>query len=165
VASTPFAGLEADDRGFLATDLVTRRLPRHHDIYAVGDAGDFPVKQAFLAFLQADAAASHLAADILGTEPEVGFDPVSMCIMEQLDKATFAKVPLRLTGDPLHPVEVRPDADGAYRVGSGKLWRAGKKMLGTSVPWRFSHGLPFHAGAFWSGMDVGLRAMSGVFSD
>jgi sulfide:quinone oxidoreductase len=165
VASTPFAGLDADDRGFLATDLATRRLQRHPDIYAVGDAGDFPVKQAFLAFLQGDAAASQLAADILGTEPEVSFDPVSMCIMEQFDKATFAKVPLRVTGDPAHPVEVRPDANGAYRVGSSKIWRMGKKMLGTSVPWRFRHGLPFHGGAFWSGMDVGLKAMSGVFSD
>jgi sulfide:quinone oxidoreductase len=165
VASTPFAGLEADDRGFLATDLATRRLQRHPDIYAVGDAGDFPVKQAFLAFLQGDAAASQLAADILGTEPELSFDPVSMCIMEQFDKATFAKVPLRVTGNPSHPVEVRPDANGAYRVGSSKIWRMGKKMLGTSVPWRFRHGLPFHGGAFWSGMDIGLKAMSGVFSD
>jgi sulfide:quinone oxidoreductase len=165
VASTPFAGLEADDRGFLATDLATRRLVKHPEVYAVGDAGDFPVKQAFLAFLQADAAASQLAAEIRGEEEALTFDPVSMCIMEQFDKATFAKVPLRLTGDPSHPIEVRPDADGDYRVGSGRLWRAGKKMLGTSVPWRFRHGRPFHAGAFWSGMDVGLKAMSGALSD
>ena len=165
IASTPFAGLEADDRGFLATDLATRRLVRHPEIYAVGDAGDFPVKQAFLAFLQADAAASQIAAEIQGTEEALTFDPVSMCIMEQFDKATFAKVPLRLTGDPAHPIEVRPDANGAYRVGSGKLWRVGKKMLGTSVPWRFRHGRPFHGGPFWSGMDVGLKAMSGALSD
>lgn len=165
VASTPFPGLQADDRGFLATDLPTRRVQGHPEIYAVGDAGDFPVKQAFLAFLQADAAASQLAGAILGTEPELTFDPVSMCIMEQFDKATFAKVPLRLTGDPAHPVEVRPEANGDYRVGSSRIWRMGKKMLGTSVPWRFRHGRPFHAGAFWSGMDVGLKAMSGAFSD
>jgi NADH dehydrogenase FAD-containing subunit len=165
VASTSFPQLGVDERGFLATDLATRRLTKHPEIYAVGDAGDFPVKQAFLAFLQADAAASQIAAEILGAEPELTFDPVSMCIMEQFDKATFAKVPLRLTGDPVHPVEVRPGADGAYRVGSSKIWRMGKKMLGTSVPWRFRHGRPFHGGAFWSGMDVGLRAMSGAFSD
>jgi sulfide:quinone oxidoreductase len=165
VASTPFAGLDADDRGFLATDLATRRLVRHPEIYAVGDAGDFPVKQAFLAFLQADAAASQISSEILGTDSPLAFDPVSMCIMEQFDKATFAKVPLRLTGDPAHPVEVRPDANGTYRVGSSRIWRVGKKMLGTSVPWRFRHGLPFHSGPFWSGMDVGLKAMSGAFSD
>jgi len=164
IASTPFPGLQADDRDFLATELGSRRLPAHPEIFAVGDAGDFPVKQAFLAFLQADAAASHLAAELLGGEPQLDFDPVSMCVMEQFDKATFAQVPLRLTGDPDHPIEVRPDANGEYRVGSSKAWRAGKKMLGHSVPWRFSRGEPFHGGAFWRGMDLGLRAMSGVLA-
>jgi len=164
IASTPFPGLEADERGFLATELSSRRLVDHPEIYAVGDAGDFPVKQAFLAFLQADAAASHLAAELLGKEPELDFDPVSMCVMEQFDKATFAQVPLRLTGDSAHPIEVRPDANGDYRVGSSKAWRVGKKMLGRSVPWRFGRGEPFHGGAFWRGMDVGLRAMSGVLA-
>jgi sulfide:quinone oxidoreductase len=43
-------------------------------------------------------------------------------------------------------------------------WRAGKKALGLSVPWRFRHGRPFHGGAFWRGMDLGLRAMSGALS-
>lgn len=164
VASTAFAGLPTDDRGFLETELDSRRVIGHSEVFAVGDAGDFPVKQAFLAFLQADAAASHLAAEVLGGEPETSFDPVSMCVMEQFDKATFAQVPLRLTGDPEHPVEVRPDANGDYRVGSSKSWRAGKKMLGMSVPWRFSRGEPFHGGSFWRGMDTGLRAMSSVLA-
>ena len=164
VASTPFAGLPADERGFLRTDLASRRLLEHPEIFAVGDAGDFPIKQAFLAFLQGDAAASHLAAEILGERSQLDFDPVSMCVMEQFDKATFAQVPLRLTGDPARPIEVRPDADGDYRVGSSKLWRAGKKTLGLSVPWRFSRGEPFHGGNFWRGMDAGLKAMSGVLA-
>jgi sulfide:quinone oxidoreductase len=164
VASTPFEGLEADDRGFLLTDLGTRRVVGHPEIFAVGDAGDFPVKQAFLAFLQADAAAAQLAAEALGTEPALEFDPVSMCVMEQFDKATFAQVPLRLTGDPEHPIEVRPEANGQYRVGSSKAWRAGKKMLGHSVPMRFSRGEPFHGGNFWRGMDAGLKAMSRVLA-
>ena len=51
-----------DDRGFIQTALGSRQVVGHPDIYAVGDAGDFPVKQAFLAFLQADAAAEHLSA-------------------------------------------------------------------------------------------------------
>jgi sulfide:quinone oxidoreductase len=159
VAATAFSGLRADERGFLATELASRRLVDHPEIFAVGDAGDFPVKQAFLAFLQADAAAAHIAAAITGAEPATGFDPVSMCVMEQFDKATFAKVPLRLTDDPARPVEVRPDANGAYRVGSSVAWRAGKKMLGMSVPWRFRNGKPFHGGAFWRGMELGLGAM------
>jgi sulfide:quinone oxidoreductase len=164
VASTPFAGLRADDRGFLATDPASRRLLDHPEVFAVGDAGDFPVKQAFLAFLQADAAAGHLASEVTAGAPAASFDPISMCVMEQFDKATFAQVPLRLTGDPERPIEVRPDAGDDYRVGSSRAWRAGKKMLGYSVPWRFSRGEPFHGGNFWRGMDLGLRAMSGVLS-
>jgi sulfide:quinone oxidoreductase len=164
IAATPFPGLKADDRGFLATELSSRRLVGHPEIFAVGDAGDFPVKQAFLAFLQADAVAAHLAAELLGGEPQTSFDPVSMCVMEQFDKATFAQVPLRLTGDPERPIEVRPGADGDYRVGNSKAWRAGKKMLGFSVPWRFGRGEPFHGGAFWRGMGAGLRAMSSVLA-
>jgi NADH dehydrogenase FAD-containing subunit len=164
VAAQPFAGLKSDERGFLLTDLESRRLPDHPEIYAVGDAGDFPVKQAFLAFLQADAAAAQITAELLGGPPEVSFDPVSMCVMEQFDKATFAQVPLRLTGDPERPIEVRPGAEDEYLVGSSLAWRAGKKMLGMSVPWRFGRGEPFHAGNFWRGMDVGLKGMSAVLA-
>lgn len=160
VAAHAFAGLPTDDRGFIATDLASRRVVSHPEIFAVGDAGDFPVKQAFLAFLQADAAAEHIAAELTGETPALSFDPVSMCVMEQFDKATFAQVPLRLTGDPARPVEVRPDAGDDYRVGSSKAWRLGKMMLGHAVPWRFAHGLPFHSGPFWAGMDVGLKGMS-----
>ena len=165
IAATAFPGLEADDRGFLATDLATRRLPAYPEVFAVGDAGDFPVKQAFLAFLQADVAASQIAAELGAKQEALSFDPVSMCVMEQFDKATFAQVPLRLTGDPAHPIEVRPDANGDYRVGSSVAWRAGKRMLGLSVPWRFRNGLPFHGGLFWRGMETGLKGMARVLAD
>jgi NADH dehydrogenase FAD-containing subunit len=164
VAAVPFPGLESDERGFIATEAASRRALGHQRVFAVGDAGDFPVKQAFLAFLQADAAAAHISSELLGGEPLHSFDPVSMCVMEQFDKATFAQVPLRLTGDPAHPIEVRPDANGDYRVGSSRAWRLGKKMLGYSVPWRFGRGEPFHGGAFWTGMNAGLKVMSGVLA-
>jgi sulfide:quinone oxidoreductase len=160
VASTPFPGLPVDARGFITTELGTRRVKGHADVYAVGDAGDFPVKQAFLAFLQADAAAEHLSAEILGTKPALEFDPVSMCVMEQFDKATFAQVPLRLTGVPERPTEVRADARELYRVGSSATWRLGKKLLGVYLPWRFGAGNPFHAGLPWKGMEAGLKVMS-----
>jgi hypothetical protein len=65
-----------------------------------------------------------------GLPSEFAFDPVSMCVMEEFDRATFAQVPLRLTGDPGRPVEVRPDANGTYKVGVSPVWRLGKKMLG-----------------------------------
>jgi sulfide:quinone oxidoreductase len=160
IAASAFAGLPADERGFMTTNLGTRQIVGHPDIYAVGDAGDFPVKQAFLAFLQADAAAEHLASQILGTEPACTFEPTSMCVMEQFDKATFAQVPLRLTGRPERPVEVRPDALELYRVGSSPAWRLGKKLLGVYLPWRFGAGEPFHAGMPWKGMEAGLKVMS-----
>jgi NADH dehydrogenase FAD-containing subunit len=159
VSALRYASLPSDERGFIATELTTRRVAGHDDIYAPGDAGDFPVKQAFLAFLQADAVADHIASVVGAHEFSTPFDPVSMCVMEMFDKATFAQVPLRVTGDPAHPVEVRPDANGAYKVGTSPVWRLGKKVLGFSVPMRFSAGEPFHAGMGWQVMDVGLKGM------
>ena len=158
-------GLPTDDRGFLACEPDTRQVTGWPEIYAPGDAGDFPVKQAFLAFLQADAAADHLASRI-GRRPFVHpFDPVSMCVMEMFDKATFAQVPLRLTGDATDPVAVRPGANGAYRVGVSPLWRLGKKTLGLYLPLRFRRGQPFHAGTAWQAMDLGLKGMARVLAD
>ena len=165
ISAVTYDGLPADDRGFLQTEFETRQVARHPDVYAPGDAGDFPVKQAFLAFLQADAVAEHIAGRVQGRAPRVSFDPISMCIMEMLDKAVFAQVPLRLTGDPALPVEVRPGADDLYKVGVSPVWRLGKKMLGAVVPMRFHAGEPFHAGTAWQLMDVGLKGMKGVLAD
>jgi NADH dehydrogenase FAD-containing subunit len=164
VAEVTYPTFPGDDRGFIQTALGSRQVVGHPDIYAVGDAGDFPVKQAFLAFLQADAAAEHLSARVLGTEPELAFEPISMCVMEQFDKATFAQVPLRLTGVPEKPIEVDPAAIDAYKVGSYLAWRLGKKALGYYLPFRFALGNPFHAGVPWKGMEVGLKAMSGLMA-
>lgn len=165
VSGVRYEALPSDDRGFLKTDLETRLVTGYDDAYAPGDAGDFPIKQAFLAFLQADAVADHIGAEIADRAFRQPFDPVSMCIMEMFDKATFAQVPVELTGDPERPVRVRPDADGDYKVGTSQVWRLGKKMLGFSVPMRFSAGEPFHAGKAWQAMDVGIKAMSGVLAD
>src|SRR5581483_9307203 len=128
VSAVRYDALPADERGFIHTEPATRRVVGLPDVYAPGDAGDFPVKQAFLAFLQADTVAEHIAASAGIHSFDRPFDPVSMCIMEMFDKATFAQVPLELTGDPAAPVAVRADADGAYKVGTGATWRLGKKM-------------------------------------
>jgi sulfide:quinone oxidoreductase len=164
VAGVSYPALPSDERGFVVTDLPTRLVGGRDDVYAPGDAGDFPIKQAFLAFLQADTVAEHIVADVTGRAFERPFDSVSMCIMEMLDTATFAQVPVELTGDPSLPVRVRPDADGDYKVGTSPAWRLGKKMLGFSVPARFALGDPFHAGRTWQAMDVGIKAMSGVLA-
>jgi sulfide:quinone oxidoreductase len=165
VAATRYDGLPQDERGFLKTELASRRVSGQERIYAPGDAGDFPVKQAFLAFLQADATAEAIAAEV-GTRGAAAqpFDPVSMCVMEEFNTATFAQVPLALTGDPAQPVTVRPDANGAYRVGVSPLWRIGKKMLGLYLPFRFNAGQPFHAGPPWRAMELGLKGMSSALA-
>ena len=62
VSAVRYDALPSDERGFIETDTTTRQVAGHADIYAPGDAGDFPVKQAFLAFLQADTVAEHIAA-------------------------------------------------------------------------------------------------------
>ena len=165
VSAVSYESLPSDERGFLRTEADTRALAGVPDVYAPGDAGDFPVKQAFLAFLQADTVAEHIAGSAGGHPFEQPFDPVSMCIMEMFDKATFAQVPLELTGNPTRPVAVRPGAGDDYKVGTGTVWRLGKKMLGATVPMRFHAGEPFHAGLGWQMMEVGLKGMSAVLAD
>jgi sulfide:quinone oxidoreductase len=165
VAAVRYDALASDERGFVRTDLETRLASGHDDVYVPGDAGDFPIKQAFLAFLQADAVADHIASEVSNRRFRTPFDPVSMCIMEMFDKATFAQVPVELTGDPALPVRVRPDANGEYKVGTSPLWRLGKKLVGVTVPMRFAAGEPFHAGRAWQLMDVGIGAVSGVLAD
>jgi sulfide:quinone oxidoreductase len=140
------------------------RVKGLEDIYSVGDIANFPVKQAFLAFLQADAAAEHLKSVILDQEPEFYFESVSMCIMEQFDKATFAQVPVKISSNPDIPVEIDEEKNGLYRVGSGKIWRLGKKMLGMYLPLRFKYGNPFHAGIPWKIMEKGVEIMSKIFA-
>lgn len=164
-AACSFPALPTDDRGFISVDRSSRRVTGRERVFAVGDAGNFPIKQAFLALLQGDAAADHLAADILGRKPEVDFAPMSMCVMEQFDKAVFAQVPLRYTNDDERPVEVDTSDTDHYKVGVSPLWRLGKSVLGFYLPWRFGSGKPFHAGFAWNVMDLGLKTMSRVMAD
>jgi sulfide:quinone oxidoreductase len=164
VAAVRYDGLPQDERGFLETEAGSRRVAGQERVYAPGDAGDFPVKQAFLAFLQADAAAEAIAEEIGIHGAARPFDPVSMCVMEEFDTATFAQVPLEVTGDAAQPVAVRADADGAYKVGVSPLWRIGKKMLGVYLPLRFNAGQPFHAGPPWRAMELGLKGMSSALA-
>lgn len=164
IAAERFPGLPADDRGFLQVEPDSRRVKGRGDIFAVGDAADFPIKQAFLALLQAAAAAEHLAAEIAGRKPEVNFEPMSMCVMEELNKATFAQVPLKYTGDPARPVAVDAEDVEHYKVGVSPVWRAGKALLGLYLPWRFGSGEPFHAGFAWHAMDLGLKVMSTLYA-
>jgi sulfide:quinone oxidoreductase len=156
--------LPTDDRGFIGVEPESRRVKGRGDMFSVGDAANFPIKQAFLALLQADAAADHLAAEIKGTKPEIDYEPMSMCVMEELNKATFAQVPLKYTGDPAKPVTVDTEDTDHYKVGVSPIWRVGKKVLGIYLPWRFGSGEPFHAGFAWNAMDLGLKVMSSIYA-
>jgi sulfide:quinone oxidoreductase len=119
VAAERFPGLPADERGFIRAEPDSRRIKGRGDMFSVGYAADFPIKQAFLALLQA-AAADHLAAEIKRTKPEVNFEPMSMCVMEELNKATFAQVPLKYTADLAKPVAVdTEDTEHVSRKGQG----------------------------------------------
>jgi sulfide:quinone oxidoreductase len=160
IAGKRYSPLPMDERGFIRVDPDSRRVKGYSNIFAVGDTADFPIKQAFLALLQGDAAADHLAAEIEHRKPKVLYEPVSMCVMEELNKATFAQVPLMYTGDQARPIAVDLDDSEHYKVGVSPLWRVGKKVLGFYLPWRFRSGEPFHAGLAWEAMDLGLKAMS-----
>ena len=160
VAGTVFERLPRDERGFIRVENDSRRVQGQARIFAVGDAANFPIKQAFLALLQGDAAGDHIAAEVLSQQPTVHFEPMSMCVMEELNKATFAQVPLKYTDDPEHPIAVDTEDTAHYKVGVSPLWRLGKSALGLYLPWRFGHGKPFHAGFAWEAMDLGLKVMS-----
>jgi NADH dehydrogenase FAD-containing subunit len=160
-----YEGLPLDDRGFLRVESATRQVIGHPELYAPGDAGDFPVKDAFLGLLQADAVADHLCAVVTAGTFKRPFDAVSMQILDMLDRAAFAQLPLEATGDPDHPVRLRAGADGDYKVGVSPVWRGSKRMFSSYLLMRFTAGEPFHAGAGWRFMDLGVRAMAGMLAE
>lgn len=159
-----YDGLPVDDRGFLRVESGTRQLLGHPELYAAGNAGDFPLKDVFLALLQADAVVDHLAAVVTTGAFKRPFDAVSMNVIDMLDRAAFAQLPLELTGDPDHPVRLRSGAEAEYKVGVSPAWRMGKRMFSSYLLMRFAAGEPFQAGAGWRLMDVGMRAMTGMLA-
>ena len=133
-AACSFPSLPIDDRGFVNVDHSSRRVNGLERVFTVGDAGDFPIKQAFLALLQGDAAGDHIAADVLGKTAEVDFTPMSMCVMEQFDNAVFAQVPLKYTNDADKPVAVDVDDTDHYKVGVSPLWASARARWAFTSP-------------------------------
>jgi sulfide:quinone oxidoreductase len=93
------------------------------------------------------------------------FEPVSVNVIDMLDRAAFAQLPLEETGDPDHPVRPRSGADAEYKLGVSPVWRMGKRMVASSLLMRFAAGEPFHAGAGWRLLDVGVKAMAGMLAE
>jgi sulfide:quinone oxidoreductase len=158
-------GLPVDDQGFVRVESPTRQVVDHPELYAPGDAGDFPVKDSFLALLQADAVADHIAALVRGGRFDRPFEPTSVQIIDMLDKAAFAQLTLETTGDPDHPVRPRADAADEYKVGVSRGWRAARRMLSSYLLMQFAGGEPFRTGPGWRFMDLGVRAMAGMLSE
>jgi NADH dehydrogenase FAD-containing subunit len=164
-AAVRYEGLPADERGFLRVQAGARQVLGHPEVYVPGDAGDFPLKDGFLALLEADAVADHLAAVITTSDFKRPFDPVSVNVIDMLDRAAFARMPLELTGNPDHPVRLREGAEAEYKVGVSPQWRMAKRMFASYLLMRFSAGEPFHAGAGWRLMDLGVDVMAGMLAD
>lgn len=168
-ASTHFHNLPTDAHGFISTELTSRQVVGHPGVYAVGDASDFPVKQAFMAFLQADAAADHLAAMVLDTEPQLDFELINMRLMGAADASVFGRPPLAGPDNGIGPMPPGEMGDTAsmnairsamYRIGSSPIWRLGRLALGTYLPWRFKSGNPFYNGLPWKGMEASLKSVA-----
>ena len=146
------------------TELETRQVVRYPDVYAPGDGGDFPVKQAFLAFLQADAVADHIASSMDGKPFRRPFDLISMCVMEMYDTATFAQLPL--DGDRRPGASRRRARLRRRRLQGGRVTHvtARQEAPGAVSPDALQRGEPFDAGMGWQLMDLGLKGMSGVLA-
>jgi NADH dehydrogenase FAD-containing subunit len=164
-AAVNFEGLPVDEHGFLRVESATRQVLGHPEIYAPGDGGDFPLKDGFLALLQADAAADHIAAVVRRARFERPFEPISTQIIDMLDKAAFAQLALETTDDPDHPVRLRSSGADDYKVGVSRAWRATKRTFSTHLERQFAAAEPFRTGSGWRFMDLGVRAMTGPLAD
>lgn len=143
-AAATWPGLPADERGFLHTNPTTCQVQDHPDIYAVGDASDSPLKQAYLALLQADAAAEHLVARLRGTEPAFAFEPRPRWLMEQFDQALFTQVESETA-----PIEMERLPVGEFR----------RMLIAAHLPRQYGAN-PLYAGLFWKGTQVGLNVLN-----
>jgi sulfide:quinone oxidoreductase len=162
IAHTRFDSLPTDERGFIHADPDNWKVQGMENIYVVGDGGDFPVKQAFLALGMAGTVAHNVAGEIMGAAGHETFDPLSMCIMEQLDSGLYAQVPLQLTGDPTRAVEVPEQRWNDYIVRGSRLWQMGKWGMYMMLALQMGRLKTFHEGPLWSAMEVMTRGMQKV---
>ncbi len=109
-------GLPSDDRGFIPVDQHSA-VPDVDDVYVVGDACNFPVKQGGIASQQADAAAEQIAARAGADLSPTPFRPVLRGML--------------LTGH--SPIYLRAEISGGRGVSSvsnSPLWWPPAKIAG-----------------------------------
>lgn len=148
-AALRWEALPTDARGFLRTETASRQVVGYPDIYALGDAADYPVKQGFLALLQADAAAEDWAARVRGEEPAFTFEPEGTWLMEQFDQALLAKGDLGPDVPPTQPAR-------AEHVPVGQLRRV---LTAEHVPRGAGATNPLYAGLLWKGTETSLKLL------
>lgn len=118
----PIPGLPADRNGFIPIDQFAR-VRGHDNTYAAGDGTDFPVKQGGIATQQADAAAAHISAKIMGRPTP---DPLRLILRGKLVTGTETlNMRTPLTG-----------GAGEGAVSSDYLWWPPHKVSGHYLaPW------------------------------
>jgi sulfide:quinone oxidoreductase len=84
----PVRGIPLGEHGFIRVD-PHGRVPGVEDIYAAGDATDFPIKQGGLAAQQADVAAQSIAAQAGAAVTPERFDPVINGMLLTNDKPRY----------------------------------------------------------------------------
>jgi sulfide:quinone oxidoreductase len=166
IAHTTFESLPTDDRGFIHADKETWNVRGLDNVFVVGDGGDFPVKQAFLALSMAGTVAHNIVSQVQKRPAIERFDPVSMCIMEQFDAGLYAQVPLTVVDDPDKPiVSMRAGADNEYIVRRSRLWQMGKWGMYMTMVWQMGRFHTFHEGPIWNGMDLMIKGMQKIPSN
>jgi sulfide:quinone oxidoreductase len=122
-------GLPHDPRGFIPVD-AHGRVPGVADVFAVGDATTFPLKQGGLATQQADAAAEAIAADLgVAVEP-APFRPVMRGLLLTGGAPLYLRSTLSLSGEPqsgtAHATARQPASTASHRA----LWWPPAKIAG-----------------------------------
>ncbi len=92
---------------------------------------------------------------MLGTEPAFRFDPKGLWLMEQLDQAVFAEVPLNQRGE----VESLDTEDITCEVDQLPAGQLQRMLVSAHLPQQFGAN-PLYAGLFWKGTKVGLKILS-----
>src|SRR5690606_37389027 len=153
--------LPTDDDGFILTVPETRQVRGFPNLYAVGDVADLPVKQAYLATTQADAAAEHIAAGILLEVARFSFEPTAVAIVDKLDGASYAEAPVRL---PDEDANGEAPADESI-ISDSPLWRAGRLAVAATVLRSFRNGVPVHSGVHGAALGAGRDLLTRTLKD
>jgi NADH dehydrogenase FAD-containing subunit len=141
VVPKPFEGLPNDARGFIQVLHDSRRVRDQERVFAVGDAAAYPVKRAFLALLQADAAAEHIAAEMQGRTPQLSFERAAASLLEAVQANTLASE--KTEAERRSPANQGGTFPDRVEVGISPLWRAGARAVGLHMPWNLGPGRPF----------------------